>query len=113
MRLNLIMLAAGAAIFDPSHSLTAQVPSETRPTVAAAPGVALATRLTPPKRRADEAIGAFSEPSVSGEWLTVRSAMPTQDAPGALHIYRKSAKGWDHFQTLLSPDARPIDDGFG
>ncbi|WP_374139918.1 FG-GAP repeat protein [Sphingomonas sp. 32-62-10] len=97
----------------PSQSLIAQMPSGTSPVVAAAPGVALATRLTPPKRRADEAIGAFSEPSVSGEWLTVRSAMPAQDAPGALHIYRKSAKGWDHFQTLLSPDARPVDDGFG
>lgn len=113
MRLEQITLAVGAAMLIPTGSLIAQVPSGTSPIATAAPQVALATRLTPPKRRADEAIGAFSEPSVSGEWLTVRSAMPTQDAPGALHIYRKSGKGWDHFQTLLSPDARPVDDGFG
>ena len=73
----------------------------------------VATRVTAPKRRADEAIGATNEPSVSGDWLTVRSSMPSQNAPGAVQIYRKRDVAWVHFQTLLSPDERPIDDGFG
>lgn len=109
---SLGLFACVAASALPLSALNAQA-AEARADTAGASSVGVATRVTPPKRRADEAIGAFSEPTVWGMWLAVRSAMPNQDAPGAVQIYRKSDASWAHFQTLLSPDDRPVDDGFG